>query len=331
MLMVSALMMILAGLVFSVSGNFWILLAGATIGVLSPTASEVGPFLSIEQAVLSQLAPAQLRTKLLAWYSLAGSAAAALGSLFAGLIVRQTQLVLSGSSIYLPLIVGYAVVGGIMLVCFSAMRPVCEAPHSVASRDWLGLHHSRGVVLRLSALFALDAFGGGFALQSFMAHWFRHQHHIEPLALGAIFFIANLLSAASSLAAASIAQRIGLINTMVFTHLPSNILLILVPFMPNREWAMFLFLTRFSISQMDVPTRQSYTMAVVHPDERAAAAGITAVARSIGMSLSPVFAGYLLYSPRHSYLLFVLAGGIKIVYDLGLYWSFITRKETPEG
>lgn len=331
MLALGAVMMILAGLAFAISGNFWVLLIAATIGVLAPTASEVGPFLSIEQAMLTQLSTPHARTGLLAWYNLAGYTAAALGSLFAGLVVRYTQTFSSGADIYRPLVIGYAAVGVMMLFVFCGMRKTCEAPLSLVRRDWLGLHHSRGVVLKLSALFALDAFAGGFILQSFMAHWFRQYHHMPPLQLGAIFFVANMLSAVSALAAASIAARIGLINTMVFTHLPSNVLLLMVPFMPNRESALFLFLIRFSISQMDVPTRQSYTMAVVHPDERAAAAGITAVARSIGMSLSPVLAGYLLRSPDWNFLLFVFGGGIKIIYDLGLYWSFVTRKEAPDG
>ena len=140
---------------------------------------------------------------------------------------------------------------------------------------------------RLSALFALDAFGGGFILQSIVAYWFYLRFHLDPAALGSIFFFANLLAAASALGAAALAKRFGLINTMVFTHLPSNVLLILVPLMPNLTLAVAVLLVRFSISQMDVPTRQSYTMAVVRPDERSAASGITTVARSIGAAISP--------------------------------------------
>jgi predicted MFS family arabinose efflux permease len=195
---------------------------------------------------------------------------------------------------------------------------------------FLGLHQSRSVVLMLAALFALDALGGGFVLQSLVADWFHVRYEVDPAVLGTIFFAANLCAAGSALAAAALARRFGLLNTMVFTHLPSNVLLILVPLMPNLPLAIGLLLVRFSISQMDVPTRQSYTMAVVHPDERSAAAGVTAVARSIGASLSPYLATLLLSQPSTLSLPFFLAGGIKIVYDIWLYWAFTAvRPEKP--
>ena len=161
----------------------------------------------------------------------------------------------------------------------------------------LGLHRSQKVVFRLAALFSLDAFAGGFVIQSLMALWFNQKFGVEPAVLGAIFFGANILAGISALSAAWVAGKIGLINTMVFTHLPSNILLILVPFMPSLGLAIALLLLRFSISQMDVPTRQSYTMAVVAPDERSAASGVTGVARTIGASLSPVITGVFLSNP----------------------------------
>ena len=178
----------------------------------------------------------------------------------------------------------------------------------------------------LAALFALDALGGGFVMQSIMAKWFQLRFAADPGVLGTMFFFANLAAAASSLAAAGLARRFGLLNTMVFTHLPSNVLLILVPLMPNLPLAIAVLLARFSISQMDVPTRQSYTMAVVDPDERSAAAGITAVARSIGASLSPAIATLLLAHPVTLSLPFFLAGGIKIVYDLWLYRAFTAAR-----
>jgi len=199
----------------------------------------------------------------------------------------------------------------------------------LAPSRW-GLGHSRRVVLKLSSLFALDAFGGGFIIQSIAAYWFHVRFGIDPAALGGIFFAANVLAGASALAAAWIASKIGLINTMVFTHLPSNVLLILVPFMPTAPLAIALLLLRFSISQMDVPTRQSYTMAVVGPDERSAAAGVTGVARTIGAAVSPSLAGLLL---SHAALLnapFLLAGGLKIVYDLLLYRSFAALRAPGE-
>ena len=175
-------------------------------------------------------------------------------------------------------------------------------------------------------MFALDAFGGGFILQSIVAYWFYLRFHLDPATLGSIFFFANLLAAASALGAAGLAKRFGLINTMVFTHLPSNVLLLLVPLMPNLTLAVAVLLVRFSISQMDVPTRQSYTMAVVRPDERSAASGITTVARSIGAAISPALAGYCLAHPHLISVPFFVAGGVKIVYDLLLYRAFVSHE-----
>ena len=178
------------------------------------------------------------------------------------------------------------------------------------------------MVFRLSALFSLDAFGGGFVLQSMMAYWFHVRFGAEPALLGGIFFGANILAGLSALTAARVAARIGLVRTMVFTHIPSNVLLILVPLMPNLPLAVTLLLLRFSISQMDVPTRQSYTMAIISPDERSAAAGITGVARTTGASLSPMLAGPLMAIPALMSAPFFLAGGLKIIYDLLLYRDF---------
>lgn len=196
-----------------------------------------------------------------------------------------------------------------------------------------GLHRSQGIVLRLSALFALDAFGGGLVIQSIVAYWFHVRFGVQPAVIGGIFFGANVLAGISALLAVRLAARIGLINTMVFTHVPSNILLILVPIMPNLPLAVLVLLLRFSISQMDVPTRQSYTMAVVLPDERSAAGGITGVARTVGMAFAPVIVGPLL---SHAALLsypFFLAGGLKIGYDALLYRGFravsLPEEQTP--
>lgn len=219
-----------------------------------------------------------------------------------------------------------------MAVAFARLSRAAEAHKKPAGHGqprWLGQHRYRGVVLRLSGLFALDAFGGGFILQSIVAYWFSIRFQLDPAVLGSIFFVANLLAAASALGAATLAKRFGLINTMVFTHLPSNVLLIVVPLMPNVTLAVTVLLVRFCISQMDVPTRQSYTMAVVHPDERPAASGITTVARSVGAAISPTLAGYFLAHPALTSLPFFVAGGVKIVYDLWLYWAFVSHK--PEN
>src|SRR5262249_51361108 len=196
--------------------------------------------------------------------------------------------------------------------------------------DWSGLPTSRGVVARLSALFALDAFGGGFVIQSFAAYWFYLRYGVKPETLGVIFFVANILAGFSALLASRIAARFGLVNTMVFTHLPSNILLILVPLMPNLPLAVVMLLIRFSISQMDVPTRRSYAMAVVSPAERSAAAGITGVARTTGAAVSPLFVGVMFATPALITLPFFLAGGLKIVYDLLLYRAFVSVRPPEE-
>jgi predicted MFS family arabinose efflux permease len=253
--------------------------------VIAPAATE-GPFLAIEQASLAQIVTDERRTQLFAWYNLVGSFATATGALIGGALAQLLQ----DSGVppldsYRAVVIGYAVMGGVLAALFSQLTPGIEAPvrpdhASVGSR--LGLHRSRGVVFRLSALFALDAFAGGLVVQSIVAFWFHTRFGVPPGVLGAIFFGANVLAGISALLAARIAGKIGLINTMVFTHIPSNVLLILVPFMPTLPLAIALLLLRFSISQMDVPTRQSYTMAVVDPDERSAAAGVTGIARTTG-------------------------------------------------
>ena len=215
------------------------------------------------------------------------------------------------------------------------LGPGIEAPPARIRDDGirtrLGLHRSKGVVLKLSLLFSLDAFGGGFIPQSLMAYWFHLQFGVEPALLGAIFFGANLLAAVSSLSAARIAARFGLINTMVFTHLPSNILLILVPLMPTLPLAIAVLLLRFSLSQMDVPTRQSYVMAVVDPDERSAAAGVTGIARTTGAAISPSISSVMVASAGYAAFPFYLAGGLKIVYDLLMYREFQAVKPPEEG
>jgi hypothetical protein len=219
---------------------------------------------------------------------------------------------------------------GVLLAgLFTQLSPAVEAPHFSGPQTptRFGLHRSRNIVLKLSALFGLDAFAGGFVVQSLVAYWFHVRFGVEPAVLGGIFFGANILAGISGLAAARVAQCIGLVNTMVFSHLPSNILLMVVPFMPNLPSAIVVLFARFAISQMDVPLRQSYTMAVVAPDERSAAAGITAIARSIGAAISPTFTGAFLSNPVLLGAPFFLAGGLKVIYDILLYRSFREIKE----
>ena len=331
-LVAGAGLMVLAGLVFASTSWLPLLVLAGAIGVISPTGNEVGPFLAVEQAALSQTVHDARRTATFAWYNLVGYVATATGALGAGLL---SQAMLDGGmtplDAYRAIVIGYAFIGIVMVVGFWRVGPAVEAPPSAIVDDGirrrLGLHRSKRVVLRLSVLFSLDAFGGGFIPQSLMAYWFTVQFGVEPAVLGGIFFGANLLAAVSSLSAARIAARFGLINTMVFTHLPSNILLILVPLMPTLPLAILVLLLRYSLSQMDVPTRQSYVMAVVEPDERSAAAGVTGVARTTGAAISPSLSSVMMASAGYAALPFYLAGGLKIVYDLLLYRDF--RKVRP--
>jgi len=335
-LMIGAVLMAAAGVVFAVTGNFVLLLIAATIGVISPSGNEVGPFLSVEQASLSHIVSDRSRTRVFAWYTLAASLATALGSLVGGVLIDSLQHAsMTPVASYRVDIVGYALMGVVLLLIFTRLSPRIEVIPTIPAADGakthrLGLPRSQSVVLRLSALFALDAFGGGFVIQSMTAYWFHVRFGVSPAALGGIFFGANLLAGLSALAAAKLAARFGLVNTMVFTHLPSNILLILVPLMPNLPLAISVLFLRFSISQMDVPTRQSYVMAVVPPEERSAAAGVTGVARTIGAAISPAIAGVLIASPATIDLLFYLAGGLKIFYDFLLYRNFVKLRPPEE-
>ena len=339
MLLLGSFLMAGAGVLFALTGNFFLLLLAAIIGVISPGGNEVGPFLPIEQASLSQIVPGEKRTDIFAWYNLLGSLATACGALCGGGLAQMAQDAgLSALNSYRLEVVGYAAMGGVLALLFSRLSPAVEAVSAPRGRpagfapkkDWVGLHRSRKVVIKLSALFSLDAFAGGFVLQSLMAYWFHLRFGVQPGTLGAIFFGANILAGVSALSAASLARRIGLIRTMVFTHIPSNILLILVPLMPNLPLAVLVLLLRFSISQMDVPTRQSYTMAVVDPDERSAAAGLTGIARTTGASLAPIFTGPLLAHAAWQSFPFFISGGLKIIYDLLLYRSFRSVRPPEE-
>ena len=314
MLVAGAVLMAAAGLVFAATTNFVVLLLAGTLGVLSPSGNEVGPFLPIEQAALSQVVPPPLRTSVFAWYTLAGAFATAIGSLAGGGLSGVLHS-------YRIVIVLYAAIGGLLAISFVRLSPRAEV--AVGARgSLLGIGRSWGIIVQLASLFALDAFAGGFVVQSFAAYWFYLRFGVTPATLGAIFFGANVLAGLSALLASRLAARFGLVRTMVFTHLPSNLLLILVPLMPTLPLAVVVLFARFSISQMDVPTRQSYLMAVVAPEERSAAAGLTGVARTTGAAIAPVFVGLLFAQPRLISVPFFIAGTIKIVYDLLLYKGF---------
>ena len=334
-LILGALLMLGAGIAFIITRNIVVLMAAAIIGVISPSGNEIGPFLSVEQASLTHLLPAERRTQSFAWYNLAGSFATAAGALSGGWLAEGLQARgMSALDAYRVVLAGYAL-GGLVLaglfLTLSREVEVGEVADSQSGPRLLGLHRSRGVVARLSGLFAIDAFAGGLIVQSMIAYWFHIKYGVEAGVIGSIFFGANVLAGISALLAVRLAKKFGLINTMVFTHVPSNILLILVPLMPTLPWAIALLLMRFSISQMDVPTRQSYTMAVVAPDERSAAAGVTGIARSVGAALSPSLTGLLLSVPSLISLPFFLSGGLKIVYDVLLYRSFRSMKAPEEA
>ena len=323
-----AVLMVVGGLLFAFAGDFWLLLLGAFTGTISATSSEVGAFLTVEQAVLPQTAPPEKRTWLFSIYAMAANFAQAAGSLFAGAVSAFGALGLHGADAYRPLFLLYALVGLANLAVFLTLSDRVELAHVDGAKRFLGIHRSRGTVVRLSALFGLDSFAGALVVQSLVAYWFHIRWGLDPAALAALFFGVNVLSGLSLLAAGWLGSRFGLINTMVFTHLPSNLLLMAVPLMPSAELAVALFLARMSISQMDVPTRQSYTMAVVDPDERTAAAGITNVARSAAAAVSPVLTGYA-FSVAALGLPFFVAGGLKVAYDLLVYRTFATVR-TPE-
>ena len=342
MLIIGAVLMVGAGVVFASTRQLWLLVLAGTVGVISPSGNEVGPFLSIEQAALSHVVTDRTRTEVFAWYTLTGSVATALGALAGGMATRMLQtsaIGLDSVASYRGVLVLYGALGMVMAVLFSRLSPSAEAATLGEKKAFRatfaglsGLDRSRDVVVKLSALFALDSFGGGFVVQSFAAYWFYLRFGLNPAMLGAVFFWANIFAGISALLASRLAARFGLVRTMVATHLPSNVLLILVPLMPTLPLAVLVLLLRFSISQMDVPTRQSYIMAVVAPEERSAAAGITGVARTLGAAISPLFVGFMFARPALINFPFFIAGTLKVFYDLLLYKQFVAVRppeETP--
>ena len=321
-----ALLMVAGGLLFALTDRVWLLVLAAGTGTISASSAEVGPFLTVEQAILPQTAPDDRRTWLFSIYDALGNLAGAAGALVTGVVAVFARFGLTGANSYRPLFVIYAAIGLLNLLLFLSLSGAVEAAHVEGARSFVGLHRSIGTVARLSALFGLDAFAGGFVLQSIVAYWFHLRWGLSPGTLGVLFFWVGVLSGLSLLAASWMTQRFGLLNTMVFTHLPSNLLLVLVPLAPTAWLAVLLFLARMSVSQMDVPTRKSYTMAVVDADERTAAAGITNVARTAASAVSPVLGGAAVGVGALG-LPFFLAGGLKVLYDGLIYLTF--RKVHP--
>lgn len=327
LLILGAVFMAMAGCVFAVTNNP-ILLAVATIfGTISPSGKEVGPFLSIEQAILPQTTSDDHRTAVFSVYDLVGSFASAVGALAVGLPALFSLSSLVG---YRFLIWGYVLCAIFLGLLFACLSPAVESGSKGAETSTIiSVRKSRARVIKLAGLFALDAFAGGFIVQSIVAYWFYLRYDTDLTTLAGIFFGTNLLAALSFLAAPAIARHFGLLNTMVFTHLPSNLLILLVPLMPSLELAVVMLLVRNLLSQLDVPTRQSYTMAVVDPGERATSAGILSVARNAGAAAAPLFTGAVLIVPSLG-LPFLLAGGLKIVYDVWIFIVFRNVKPPEE-
>jgi predicted MFS family arabinose efflux permease len=323
-LLLGSALMGLSGAAFALSDQVLLLVAAAMVGTISPSGREVGPFLAVEAAILPQTTTDDRRTSVFVAYNVAGFLAGALGALAAGLPELLGMPLLDG---YRALCWGYALVGLLLVGLFARLSPRVEAPRQQPDRPGRSLRprfgsaRSRSIAVKLAALFALDSFAGGFVVQGLVAYWLSLRFGADAATLGLVFFVANLVSAIGILVAAPLARRIGLLNTMVFAHLPANVLLMLVPFMPSFSWAVALLVVRQIMGQLDVPAGQSFAMGIVAPGDRAAVAGLTSVARNCAMALSPVFAGAALATPTLG-LPFLIAGGLKIIYDLAILATF---------
>lgn len=318
-------LMAATGLGFASITEFWPLLVIAVIGTLNPSAGDVSVFLPIEQALVSEAVAPRDRTALFARYNLGGLFAGAIGSLGAGLPVMVGAMVgASRVDAQRLAFLAYAAAPLGLAWLYLGLRTGVDEPSGGRAAP---LRKSRAVVLRLSALFSLDSFGGGFVVQSLLALWLFQRFSLSVEVAGAIFFAAGLLSAFSQLAAPRVAARIGLVNTMVFTHLPANGFLMLAAFMPTAPLAVACLLLRMPFSSMDVPARQSYTMAIVPPEERAAAASVTNVPRSLASALAPLAAGAMLEASTFGWPLLV-GGALKATYDILLWLQF--RSLHPE-
>jgi MFS family permease len=327
LLLLASALMAATGLGFAVFTDFWPLLIIAVVGTLNPSSGDVSVFLPLEQAVLTRLATDRQRTAVFARYSLVGALVGATGALFAGSSEWLTGAMHVGAKAAMQsLFLLYGLLGVASGFIYRKLPVALEADTAARAAP---LRESRRIVYTLAALFSLDAFGGGFIVQSMLALWLFQKFDLSIAVAGTIFFWTGVFSALSYLVAVRIANRIGLVNTMVFTHLPSSVLLILVPFVPDLTWVIVLLLVRSALSQMDVPTRSSYVMAVVSPGERAAAASITSVPRSLASAISPLIAGYLLGVSTFGWSL-VIAGGVKIVYDILLLVTFRTVRPPEE-
>jgi MFS family permease len=324
LLLRASVLMIATGLGFAFVRDLFPLLVVAFVGTMNPSSGDVSVFLPTEQALLPQTAPASNRTSLFARYSLVGALLAAFGALFAGF----PQFVANHSSLTEDQAIDgmfllYGALGLVAMIRYRHLSPAVEPPPQTENRP---LHQSKGIVYKLAALFSLDAFAGGFVVQSMLALWLFERYNLSVATTGTIFFWFGILTACSHLAAAPLARRIGLVNTMVFTHLPANVFLMLAPLMPNLPLTIACLLVRSALSSMDIPARSSYVMAVVTPEERPAAASVTNVPRSLAAAVGPFASGFLLTATTFGWPL-VIAGSLKATYDLLLLRMF--QKVTP--
>jgi MFS family permease len=315
----------LGGVLLALPESRWFILLGAVLGTLSPNGQEAGPFAPLEQALLPRTVRSGSVVRVFGWYNVFGFLPAALGAGTAGVALGWAlRQGMDEGAAHRGMLLAYGGVGVLLTLIYARLARLergSDPAASPTSPGRFGLGRSRGPVLQLAGLQAVDALAGGFIMQSLLAYWFHVRFGAGPEALGALFFGTSLLSAVSFLVATRVADRVGLLNTMVFTHLPSNVLLLAVPFMPSFGAAAAVLLTRHVLSQMDVPTRQAYTMALVAPQERPAAAGLTASARALAQACAPVVSGLTLAAAATP-VPFLLAGGLKIVYDLSLFFRF---------
>lgn len=333
MLILYAVLMSISGALFIVTDNPAVLITAALIGTINVTGSETGAFLSIEQAIIPQtVTDVKKRNTMFALYNMAATFAMAAGVLVSGIPeILQQQYGLIGADSIKPLFVAYSAIGIAVIGIYLALSSKIELQGKITKPVANTLSpQSRKIVGKLSGLFAVDSFAGGFVIQSIVSFWFFTKFGVELTTLSYIFSVAGVLTAFSFLAASKIADRIGLINTMVFTHIPSNILLILVGFAPTLPLAVAFYLGRMALSQMDVPTRQSYIVAVVNEEERTAAAAFTNISRNVSQAVSPSLTGYILQALPVLSAPFVIGGALKIAYDIALYLNFRNIKPEQE-
>jgi len=319
LLIAATILMTLTGAGFLIETDYWPLLVIAFVGTLNPSSGDVSVFLPLEQALMAESVEDRHRTGIFAAYGLVGSLVAALGALAAGLPdLLRAIFPMSAAEAMRDMFGLYMMLGWATFLLYRRM----PAPHAaLRPQPQQPLKESKGIVLTLAALFSIDAFGGGFFVQSLLALWLFGRFGLSVSEAGSIFFWTSVLAAFPYPAAAHLSRSFGLINTMVFTHLPSNLCLMLMPFVPDLWMAVVLLLVRSALSQMDVPTRTSYVMAVVTPAERTAAASMTSVPRSLASAISPSIAGWLLTLSGFGWPL-VIGGAIKAVYDLLLLAMF---------